>query len=141
MRARSFAPNRRAVMQGACGALLLGASVARAAEPDLAGLSDMTGDVGPITLAEREARLARAQALMRAHGLGAVLIEPGASMAYFTGVRWSRSERLTAAVLPVDGEPLVVTPFFEEPSVRQTLAVPAEVRVWQEERRRLEQLP
>lgn len=133
MRARSFAPNRRAVMQGACGALLLGASVARAAEPDLAGLSDMTGDVGPITLAEREARLARAQALMRTHGIGAVLIEPGASMAYFTGVRWSRSERLTAAVLPVDGEPLVVTPFFEEPSVRQTLAVPAEVRVWQED--------
>jgi Xaa-Pro aminopeptidase len=70
---------------------------------------------------------------MKAAGIGAVLIEPGSSMIYFTGVRWGRSERLTAAILPVEGEPCIVTPFFEEPSVRETLAVPAEVRVWQED--------
>ncbi len=78
-------------------------------------------------------RIARAQALMKANGIGAVLIEPGSSLIYFTGVRWGRSERLTAAVLPVEGDPCIVTPFFEEPSVRQTLGVPAEVRVWQED--------
>lgn len=133
-----FRPNRRAVLWGAgvCGAggaLLAGGAVARAAEPDLAGLADMTGDVRPISTAERRARIARAQSLMRARGIGAVLIEPGASLLYFTGVRWSRSERLTAAILPVEGDPLVVTPFFEEPSVRQTLSVPAIVRVWQED--------
>ena len=93
----------------------------------------MTADVRPITAAERIARLARAQALMKANGVDAVLIEPGASLVYFTGVRWGRSERLTAAVLPVEGPLLIVTPFFEEPSVRQTLAVEAEVRVWQED--------
>ena len=54
-------------------------------------------------------------------------------MVYFTGVRWWRSERLTAAILPVEGDPCIVTPFFEEPSVRETLGVPAEVRVWQED--------
>jgi Xaa-Pro dipeptidase len=70
---------------------------------------------------------------MKANGIGAVLIEPGSSMIYFTGVRWGRSERLTAAVLPVEGDPCIVTPFFEEPSVRQTLGIPAEVRVWQED--------
>jgi Xaa-Pro dipeptidase len=48
-------------------------------------------------------------------------------------VEWWRSERLTAAILPVEGEPCIVTPFFEEPSVRESLAVPAEVRVWQED--------
>jgi Xaa-Pro dipeptidase len=69
---------------------------------------------------------------MKASGMGAVLIEPGASLLYFTGVRWGRSERLTAAVIPADGEPLIVTPFFEEPSVRESLGVPAQVRVWQE---------
>jgi Xaa-Pro aminopeptidase len=70
---------------------------------------------------------------MRANGIGAVLIEPGSSLIYFTGVRWGRSERLTAAILPVEGEPCIVTPFFEEPSIRETLAIPADVRVWQED--------
>src|SRR3546814_10364573 len=54
-------------------------------------------------------------------------------MIYFTGVEWWRSERLTAVVLPVEGKPCIVTPFFEEPSVHETLAVPAEIRVWQED--------
>jgi Xaa-Pro aminopeptidase len=107
-------------------------AVLRAAEPDLSGLASLTDAVPPIAPAERAARLAKAQELMRRHDIGAVLIEPGASLVYFTGVRWSRSERLTAAVLPREGEPLVVTPFFEEPSVRETLAVPADPRVWQE---------
>ena len=31
-----------------------------------------------------------------ANGLSALLIEPGSSMTYFTGVQWWRSERLTA---------------------------------------------
>lgn len=107
--------------------------VVRAAEPDLAGLQPMTGDVVPISAEERGRRLARARALMKAAGLDAVLIEPGASLVYFTGIEWHRSERLTAALIPAEGPLLVVTPFFEEPSVRQTLAVPAELRVWQED--------
>lgn len=114
-------------------ALLPVAGVLRAAEPDLSALSDITRSAVPIGPAERARRLAPAQALMKAHGIGAVLVEPGASLTYFTGVRWGRSERPTLAILPVEGEPCIVTPFFEEPSVRQTLAVPAEVRVWQED--------
>jgi len=126
--------SRRALIAAAAAAPLLSTtSLLRAAEPDLSGLSDLTGGAVPIQPAERAARLARAQGLMKANGIGAVLIEPGSSMVYFTGVEWWRSERLTAAILPVEGEPCIVTPFFEEPSVRQTLAVPAEVRVWQED--------
>lgn len=109
------------------------AGVLRAAEPDLAGLKDITTGVKPIDAAERAGRLQRAQALMRRHGIGAVVIEPGSSLIYFTGVVWWRSERLTAAIIPAEGEPCIVTPFFEEPSIRETLAVPAEVRVWQED--------
>ncbi len=107
-------------------------AVARAAQPDLSALQPITGDAVPIGREERAARLARAQALMKANGIGAVLIEPGASLLYFTGVRWGRSERLTAAVIPVEGDPIIVTPFFEEPSVRESLGIPAEIRVWQE---------
>ena len=126
--------NRREIIAAGAMLPLFGSSaILRAAEPDLSALSDMTRGVVPIGAAERAARIARAQALMKANGIGAVLIEPGSSMIYFTGVEWHRSERLTAAVLPVEGEPCIVTPFFEEPSVRQTLGVPAEVRVWQED--------
>ncbi|OYX51037.1 MAG: peptidase [Sphingomonas sp. 32-66-10] len=107
-------------------------AVARAAQVDLTALQPITGDAVPIGRAERAARLGRAQALMKANGIGAVLIEPGASLLYFTGVRWGRSERLTAAVIPVEGDPIIVTPFFEEPSVRESLGIPAEIRVWQE---------
>ena len=130
---QGFTIDRRSLIVGAAVAPLLCSAVARAAAPDLAGLADITRDVAPITAAERAARLAKAQRLMKANGIDAVLIEPGASLVYFTGVRWGRSERLTAAVLPVEGPVLIVTPFFEEPSVRQTLAVEAEVRVWQED--------
>jgi len=124
-------PRRRDLFAGAAAAGLAAMLPMRglAADPALAPL---TRGVVPIGVAERTRRIERAQALMAEHGIGAVLIEPGASLTYFTGVQWHRSERLTAAVLPAKGEALIVTPFFEEPSVRETLAIPAEVRVWQE---------
>ncbi|MBW0145007.1 M24 family metallopeptidase [Sphingomicrobium clamense] len=87
----------------------------------------------PITRQERLARIAKAQALMAEHDIGAVLIESGPSLDYFTGVRWGRSERLTGTVIPVEGDPIIVTPFFEKPSVEESLAVPAEVRTWHED--------
>jgi len=100
------------------------------ADPELKA---MTADAAPISRGERLARVEKAQELMRRRGIGAILIEPGSSLDYFTGVQWHRSERLTAAVLPARGEAIVVTPFFEEPSVRETLSIPADVRPWQED--------
>ncbi|MFD1788606.1 M24 family metallopeptidase [Sphingomonas floccifaciens] len=125
---------RRTLVAGAAALPLLARpGLLRAAEPDLLQLRDLTTGAVAIDAAERAARVRRAQALMRANGIGAVLIEPGSSLTYFTGVRWGRSERLTAVVIPVEGEAMAVTPFFEEPSVRESLGIPAEVRVWQED--------
>ena len=87
----------------------------------------------PIGQAERLQRIAKARALMQRNGLGAVIVEPGSSLDYLTGVQWHRSERLTAAVIPAIGDPIVVTPFFERPSVAETLAIPAEIRTWNED--------
>jgi len=103
------------------------------AEPDTSDLQKITGDTIPITAAERQVRMDRARSLMLALGIDAIVIEPGASLVYFTGIEWRRSERLTAAILFAKGDAVIVTPFFEEPSVRETLAIPAEVRVWQED--------
>lgn len=87
----------------------------------------------PITSAERVQRLAKARDLMRQNGIGAVLVESGPSLDYYTGIQWWRSERLTGVVIPAEGEPIIVTPFFEGPSIKEMLAVPAEVRTWQED--------
>ena len=103
------------------------------AEPDTSDLRAITGGAVPISVAEREGRIERARRLMREHRIDAILIEPGASLAYFTGVEWRRSERLTAGILFAKGNAVIVTPFFEEPSIRETLAIPAELRVWQED--------
>ena len=87
----------------------------------------------PISSAERVQRLARAKEMMRAQGIGAVLVESGPSLDYYTGVQWWRSERLTAAVIPADGDPIIVTPFFERPSIAEMLKVPADIRTWNED--------
>lgn len=94
--------------------------------------------VQPIGHDEYLLRLDKARRLMARHGIGALLIEPGASLVYFTGVQWWRSERLTAAIVPRDGDVAIVTPHFEEPSVRESLMVPAEIRVWNEHENPLE---
>jgi Xaa-Pro dipeptidase len=126
--------SRRTLIGAAAGVPLLALPhLLRAGEADASDLRDLTSAAQPIGPEERKARIARAQTLMKAAGIGAVLVEPGSSLIYFTGVRWGRSERLTCLVLPVEGEPCIVTPFFEEPSVRESLAIPAEVRVWQED--------
>lgn len=96
------------------------------------GLKSLTAGAAPISREERLARIAKAQKLMRAEGLKALLIEAGTSMDYFSGVQWWRSERTTALVIPAEGEVVVVTPHFEAPSVSETLAVPGEVMIWHE---------
>jgi Xaa-Pro dipeptidase len=92
----------------------------------------MTGAAMPISLQERRARVAKVQELMDAQKIRALLIEPGSSLEYFTGIKWRRSERTTVAIIPAKGSVMVVTPAFEEPSVRETFAVGGDVRPWDE---------
>src|SRR4051794_38547112 len=58
----------------------------------------------PISSAEHLQRLADAKALMKRSGIGAVLVETGPSLDYYTGIQWWRSERLTGAVIPAEGD-------------------------------------
>jgi Xaa-Pro dipeptidase len=123
--------SRRHFLWGVSAASVLASGLARSA-PGTSALKSMTGSVKPISPAERLGRLAKVQGLMQQQKIAALLIEPGSSLEYFTGIRWHRSERTTAAVIPASGNLLVITPAFEEPSVRETLQVPGEVRAWDE---------
>ena len=122
--------SRRVFLQGAAAAPLLATGVAFAG--DSAAPKSLTGDAKPISVEERHARIAKAQSLMAQRKVAALLVESGSSLEYFTGIRWHRSERTTLAIIPASGEVLVVTPAFEEPSVRETLQVGGDVRPWDE---------
>ncbi|HHL42389.1 MAG TPA: aminopeptidase P family protein [Hellea balneolensis] len=108
---------------------------AKATPPKTAanGLKNLTKAAPKITKSDHRARLEKAQSLMQAQGISALFLDVGPSLQYFTGVRWWRSERLTAAIIPVEGEICVVTPHFEEPSIRESLRVKADIRTWNED--------
>lgn len=112
--------------------LAVGAAMVPASTFAANDLPNLAKNAQPISRAERESRLVRAQAIMKRDGIGAILVEPGSSLVYFTGIRWWRSERTTAALIPVEGEPCIFTPFFEEPSIRESLGIMADVRTWNE---------
>ena len=99
--------------------------------PD-SSLQSITHNAVPISVGERVARIAKAQKLMAQHEIDAILIEPGSAMLYFSGVSWWRSERLTALIIPREGDIAVVTPYFEEPSVRESMTFGDDVRTWHE---------
>lgn len=120
---------RRSVLGSAAGLVLVPA-LAKASTDEAA--INLAAGAKPISPEERAARLAKVQRLMQLAGIGALLVEPGSSLVYFTGVSWWRSERLTAALIPAEGEVTVVTPFFEAPSIRESLAIPAGIRTWNE---------
>ena len=86
----------------------------------------------PISEAERAQRRDKAQRLMKELGYSAMLIEPGANMTYFTGIEWSRSERLFAFILPQSGKPVVIAPAFEQQRAEDQVGGRFDIRVWQE---------
>ena len=132
MRRRDFLTAAVAVTGAASTGFMLASQTARAAPTAVAGLTSMTTGTKPISVEERLARIAKLQRLMVDQKIGALILESGSSLDYFTGVQWRRSERTTAAVIPARGDIVVVTPAFEEPSIRETLAVRGDVRPWNE---------
>ena len=93
---------------------------------------DMTANAIPIGSEERKKRVNKAQKIMKKNNIDALLMEAGSALIYFTGVKWRRSERFTGVVIPREGDLVFVTPYFEEPTIRESMAFDAEVRTWHE---------
>jgi len=116
------------------GSTLLAADPARCDLPTpIRRLKPMTSGVPPIGDEEREGRVEKARRLMVDQGIAAVLIEPGSSMVYFTGVTWSPSERTFALVIPARGDLGWICPAFEEARARELIGSGHDVRTWQED--------
>lgn len=89
----------------------------------------------PITVAERQDRVAALAARLRADGLAALLVGPTASLRYYTGLDWHPSERLTGALIHVDGRVQYICPRFELDKVAGLTAgaVAGDILTWEEE--------
>jgi Xaa-Pro dipeptidase len=84
-------------------------------------LKDRSHEAVPISLAEREHRLARARELMLQQNIAALCVTTGTTLQYFLGINSGQSERLFAWILPATGDPFIVCPAFEEGRVHESL--------------------
>ncbi|MGB8692922.1 MAG: aminopeptidase P family N-terminal domain-containing protein, partial [Steroidobacteraceae bacterium] len=85
------------------GAALATSTGLNAAGSHVQRLASLTKGAQPITAQEHAGRIAKLQALMQQRKVAALLVEAGSSLQYFTGIRWWRSERTTAALIPAEG--------------------------------------
>ena len=105
--------------------------------PSIRALTSMRKLARPITVEERQGRIARARELMGTEKIGALFLTGGTSLKYFTNISWGLSERLLALVLPREGRAFVVCPAFErDRALEQIEAGPlkgtADVLTWEE---------
>ena len=101
-------------------------------EAELARLAPMAAAATPITPAEYQSRIARAQALMREGGIDALYLDTSTNLRYFTGLALNLTERLHGALIPAHGDIAYLSPAFEEPKTREYLKFGTDIRVWQE---------
>ena len=103
------------------------------AASELAAIRPWHNIATPPSADDHAARLERARKLTRDMGCDALLIGAGDSLRYFAGVPWSETERLVAMLLPVDGRPILVAPYFERGTLEADLVIGADLRLWQED--------
>lgn len=100
-------------------------------EPEIPG--SKIKKVPPIAPQERAERIEKAQHLLQAGGMEALILDAGTSMEYFTGIRWWPSERAMVAIVPAKGAVMYVCPAFEESRLRTLITIGEKVYLWQED--------
>jgi Xaa-Pro dipeptidase len=143
-------PTRREFLERSSAALAAGSLIRTAAPepvpgpeqgspmpPSIQALTSMRHLARPITIEERQGRLAKARRLLAVERLDALFLTGGTSLRYFANISWGLSERLLALVLPREGRAFIVCPAFErDRALEQIEAGPlkgtADVLVWEE---------
>ena len=93
-------------------------------------LKPMLDGVQPISDAERHGRIEKAQRLMREQKIGALVLEGGASMFYFTGTRWTATDKTFALVMPAQGDLSWVVPQADAAQAQQAIRMGHDIRPW-----------
>jgi len=96
-------------------------------------LKPMTDGIQPITDDERHARMEKARRLMRENKLGAIFLEGGSSLFYFTGTRWPPADRIFGLIFPAQGEPAWIVSGQDESKARAATRLVTDFRISREE--------
>ncbi len=96
-------------------------------------VTSMVESIAPISVDEIQSRIRKAQQLMQDQKIGALLLDAGTSLKYFTGLSWWPSERPMVTVIPAIGEISYVCPAFEEPRVKEIMKVGSQIYTWEED--------
>ena len=78
-----------------------------------------------------QTRLDLARRKLSQSGADCLFVTPSTNLFYLSGIAFHRSERLTAVLLPRDGDPVLVVPAFEEARARAMTPL-ANVVAWSE---------
>jgi Xaa-Pro dipeptidase len=100
---------------------------------ELAAIRNQRDAVPPIGAEEHARRVAAAQARMAELGIAALWLDGTTNLAWLTGLKHGQSERPVGAVLPARGALTYLCPEFEVEKLKTMLAIPGEVRGWEED--------
>ena len=91
----------------------------------------MTQDVTPISVDDYKQRLSTLQEKMKLSEVAAIHLHGGTNLYYFTGLKWSPSERMVAAVI-TQSAVHYICPRFELDTLNDFLQIEGQIHTWEE---------
>jgi len=101
-------------------------------EIELNAISSKAYLVDPIQKFEFQLRIDKACKLMQDENVSAIYLHAGNNLYYFTGMRWSASERMVGAVLFKNGTLVYIAPEFEKGTILDFMLIDGNVKCWEE---------
>ena len=101
-------------------------------EKELNKLKPIPGAPEPIGHEEFKVRIQKLGKLMQRESVSMIYINAGPNLYYFTGTRWSPSERMVGAILLPDEVLIYVVPEFEIGTIKDFMGVQGEILAWED---------
>jgi len=101
-------------------------------EKELNAISTRAHLIDPIQKIEFQLRIDKASKLMQVENVSAMYLNAGTNLYYFTGMRWSPSERMVGAVLFKNGTLIYIAPKFEKGTILDFMQIEGQVKCWEE---------
>ncbi|MBE7634279.1 aminopeptidase P family protein [Tenacibaculum finnmarkense] len=101
-------------------------------EAELNAITPTAHLVEPIQKEEFQARINKACLMMKAQNKQAMYLHAGTNLFYFTGMKWSSSERMVGAILFQNGDLHFIAPKFEKGTILDFMLIKGDVNCWEE---------
>lgn len=101
-------------------------------EKELNAISTRAHLINSIPKSEFQSRIDKACKLMHENSVSAMYLHSGTNLYYFTGMRWSASERMVGAVLFENGTLIYLAPEFEKGTILDFMQIEGDIKGWEE---------